>query len=52
MLFPEQKKAEKRPTQVSHKRSHAQSGKGCLLVIVPLVGILLHVLIGTVLHIK
>jgi hypothetical protein len=50
-LFPEQKKAEKRSAHASHKRSHAQSSKGCLLVIVPLVGILLHVLIGTVLHI-
>ena len=42
-LFPDQKKAEKRPAHASHKRSHAQSSKGCLLVIVPLAGILLHV---------
>jgi hypothetical protein len=51
-LFPEQKKAEKRLAHASHKRSHAQSSKGCLLIIVPLAGILLHVLMGTVLHIK
>jgi hypothetical protein len=51
-LFPEQKKAEKRLAHASHKRGHSQSSKGCLLVIVPLVGILLHVLMWTVLHIK
>jgi len=51
-LFPEQKKADKGPAHASHKRGHPQTSKGCLLVIVPLVGILLHILIGTALHIK
>jgi len=43
-LFPEQKKAEKRQAPASHSSSRAQSSKGCLLLIVPLVGILLYVL--------
>jgi len=43
-LFPEQKKAEKHQAPASHSTSRAQSSKGCLLLIVPLVGILLYVL--------
>lgn len=49
-LLPEQRKAEK--THASHGRIHVQSSKGCLLIFVPLVGILLYALKETLLHIR
>jgi hypothetical protein len=48
-LFPELKKAEK--THASHERKHAQS-TGCILILVPLIGILLYALKETLLHIR